>query len=40
MIERSLANIFGIKFFQNMRFVQSNTKNNKKFLYRTNSVKS
>ena len=40
MVERSLAYIFGTKFFQEMGFVQSNTKSNKFFAFRTNLSKA
>lgn len=40
MVERSLAHIFGTKFFQEMGFVQSNTKSNKFFAFRTNLNKA
>lgn len=40
MVERSLAYIFGTKFFQEMGFVQSNTKSNKFFAFRTNLNKA
>ena len=40
MVERSLAYIFGTKCFQEMGFVQSNTKSNKFFAFRTNLNKA
>ena len=40
MVERRLAHIFGTKFFKEMGFVQSNTKSNKFFAFRTNLNKA